>query len=239
MTKAQKSPQEKKSLELTKDHFTGGFHSTHSFHKKWKEKKTFANREYRRKSEELLAPAKPGIAAEDLPLVVDDLTVRRFQKSVVRKRLKKVGTITIGEKIKLGLEKREEMVGRRVQRREADHRAAASVIRTLSSLQGEGLVEFVRRAGRLCAAIGGNEAQRVYLSKNPLDKALNFIYSLHFGLDSPADTVRRDEGLHKALSAWVVKANRILRRDMRVVEEKVEQKQANEKKMKALRSATK
>ena len=237
MTKARKSPQEKKALELTKDHFTGGFNSTRSFHKKWKQKKTHANREYRRKSEELLAPAKPGIAAADVPLTVDDLTAVRFQKSVVRKPLRKTGTITVGEKIKVGLAKREQTVGRKVQRRESDHRAAASVIRTLSSLEGDRLVEFVRAAGRLCAAIGGDEARRVQLSKNPLDQALHFIYRLKWGLNSPADAVCRDEELHKALSAWTVKANRILRRDRRAIEERSEQKQANERKAKTLRRA--
>ena len=237
MAKARKSPQEKKSLELTKDHFTGGFHSTQSFHKKWKQKKTLANHEYRRKSKELLAPAKPGIGAKDLPLIVEDLTAGRFEKSVVRKTLKKVGTITIGEKIKWGLANREERVGRRVRSRKSDHLAAVSVIRTLSSLEGEGLIDFVRRAGRLCEAIGGKEAQRVLLSKDSLDQALYFIYRLHFGMNSPADTICRDEELHKALSAWAVKANRILRRDLRVLETKVEQKQANEKKLRTLRGA--
>jgi hypothetical protein len=36
-------------------------------------------------------------------------------------------------------------------------------------------------------------------------------------------------------SSRTVKANRILRRDMRVIEEKSEQKQANERKIEALR----
>ncbi|MGA9668771.1 MAG: hypothetical protein WBQ94_06155 [Terracidiphilus sp.] len=238
MAKAQKTPQEKKSLELTKDHFTRGFHSTHSFHKKWKQKKAHANRVYRRKSEKLLAPAKPGISAEEVSLVADDLTAAHFRKSVIRKPLYKAGTITVGEKIKLGLEKREQRTGRRVQRREVDHRAASSAISTLVSLEGEELVEFVRRVGRLCAARDVKEEVRLQLSKDPLDQALHFICRIHFGSNAPAQTVWRDQQLHKAYAAWVVTANRILMRDMRVIEEKAEQKHANEKKIKAIRRAT-
>ena len=81
MTKARQSPQEKKPLEPNKDHFTGGFNSTHSFHKNCKQKKRHANREYRRKSEQLLSQAKPDIAADDVPQIADDLTAARFQKS--------------------------------------------------------------------------------------------------------------------------------------------------------------
>ena len=106
MAKERKSPQQKKELEQTKDHFTPGWQSSRLFPKTWKRKKTRVNREYRRKSEELLAPAKPGIAADDLELIADDLTAARFQKSVSRTRLHKIGTITVGEKVKRKLERR-------------------------------------------------------------------------------------------------------------------------------------
>ena len=71
-----------------------------------------ANREYRQKSEELLAQAKPGIGALDIELIADDPTAARFQKSVIRKRLHKIGTVTVGEKVKDKLERRAEAVGR-------------------------------------------------------------------------------------------------------------------------------
>ncbi|MGD0903300.1 MAG: hypothetical protein ABR924_10210 [Terracidiphilus sp.] len=237
MTNERKSPQEKKFLELTKDHFTVGFRSTRTFPKTWKRKKAHANREYRRKSEELLVQAKPGIAGEDVSLVADDLTAARFQKSVVRKPLKKVGTITVGERIKLGLARRKDMAGRRLQRQETDRQAATLAISTLSSLEGERLVDFVRRAGVLCGAMDAKEAARMQLSKDPVDQALHFIYRIAWGLNSPAGAVCRDPELCKALAAWEAKANRILRHDRRVIEAKAEQKQMNEKKLKALRRA--
>ena len=52
-TMGRKSPQEKKELEYTKDHFTFGWNSSRAFPKTWKRKKTNLNREYRRKSGEL------------------------------------------------------------------------------------------------------------------------------------------------------------------------------------------
>jgi hypothetical protein len=110
------------------------------FPKTWKRKKTFANREYRRKSDELLAPAKLGIAADDAELIADDLTVGHFQKSVVQKRLQKVGTVSVAEKVKQKLEKREAAVGQNVQRHQIFDRAATLAISTLSSLVGEELV---------------------------------------------------------------------------------------------------
>ena len=79
---SRKSPQEKKELEYTKGHFTFGFKSSRMFPKTWKRKKTQANRQYRRKSQELLAGLKPGMDEEGL--ISDDLTAARS------------GTLTLG-----------------------------------------------------------------------------------------------------------------------------------------------
>lgn len=130
MASERKSPQQKKQLEYTKDHFTFGQHSSRMFPTIWKRKKTRANREYRRKSEELLAQAKPGIPVDDVELLADDLTAARFQKSVIRKRLHKTGTVTVGEKVKRKLERREETAGRKVQRHQHYDHAATSAINT-------------------------------------------------------------------------------------------------------------
>lgn len=51
MPKTKKSPQEKKRLELKEGHFTFSEYP-HAFRKQWKRKKTQANREKRRKSDE-------------------------------------------------------------------------------------------------------------------------------------------------------------------------------------------
>jgi hypothetical protein len=146
MAKERKSPQEKKQLEYTRDHFTFGWESSRHFPDTWKRKKTHANREYRRKSDELLAQVKPGLAAEDASSIAEDLTVACLQKSVVRKRLQKGGTVTVGEKVKAKLERRVETVGRRATRRVAEDNAAEAAIRTLNSLEGKKLADVVRCA---------------------------------------------------------------------------------------------
>lgn len=237
MAKDRKTPQEKKRLEYTKDHFTFGEHSSRMFPRTWKRKKARTNREYRRKTEQLLAQAKPGIASRDMPLIADDLTVARFAKSVVRKRLHKTDTVTLEEKVKLKLERREKTVGRRPKIRAFAHQEATSVIQTLSSLQDDKLEDFVRRANVLCTSGDPNEWARVRSSKEPIDQALYFIYRLDSGRNSPRDTVCKDERLRKPLADWFTKANRILSRDDRKIKRKLEQKQTTEKRLKAIRRA--
>ena len=139
------------------------------FPKTWRLKKTRVNRENRRKSEQLLARTKSGIPADvrdvalkgasppvtctlsrdinglrgDVELVADDFTAARF-RSVVRKRLSKTGTVTVGEKVKRKLERRQDAVGRNVQRRQHYDGAATSAISTLRLLDGEKLAEVDR-----------------------------------------------------------------------------------------------
>jgi hypothetical protein len=233
MAKEQKSPQEKKSLEYTRDHFTFAKHS--SFPKTWKRKKTHANREFRRKSNELLVQAKSGMAANDVALIAEDLTAALFQKSVVRKPLRKTGTVTVGEKVEQKLVKREQSIGRRARSHEPYDLAADSAIRTLTSLEGENLVDVVRRAGVLCGGGNPEEWIRLQQSSDPLDQALHFLQQLSHGSASQIDAVRRNEELVAMLATWVTKANRILARDRRTIEKKVEQTQMSGKKVNALR----
>jgi hypothetical protein len=235
MAKERKSPQEKKSLEYTRDHFTFAEHS--SFPKTWKRKKIHANREFRRKSDELLVRAKSGMAADDVSLIGDDLTAALFQKSVVRKPLRKTGTVTVGEKVERKLAKREQSVGRRAQSDERYDRAANSAIRTLTSLEGDNLVDVARRASILCSGGNPQEWARLQQSSDPVDQALRFLEQLSRGSASAIDAVHRSEELGASLAAWVTKANRILGNDRRAIEKKVEQKQMTGKTVNTLRRA--
>src|SRR5579872_1362014 len=115
MKKERKSPRKKKELEYARDHFAGGFNSSaHGFAKSWGRKKARVNREYRRKSDELLAPVKPGLEAEDVELISTELTTAQLQKSVTRQRLRKLGVVSMGERVKKRLQRRAEAVGRNV-----------------------------------------------------------------------------------------------------------------------------
>jgi hypothetical protein len=234
MAEERKSPQRKKEFEYSKDHFSFS-RSPQSFAKQWKRKKTLVNREYRRKSGELLAQAKPEMPANDVELIAGDITVAQLAKSVLRERLHKNGTVSVGEKVKLKLEKRAEMVGRRVQHHGKYDREAAQTVATLSSLEGAKLVDFVRRSAVFLD--GGNplEWDRVKSSKEPIDRALSFLEGLNLGNARLHDALRRNQELCEALQSWVENANRILRKDQRVVQRKIEQKQTTTKKVNALR----
>lgn len=237
MQKDSKSPQEKKRLDYTKGHFTFGRQSSRSFPKTWKRKKVHANREYRRKSEELLAQSKPGSGLDGLPPSAEDLTAARFLKSVVRKPLHKAGTVTLEEKVRLKLTSRGQRAGRGVKKQAAASEEATSVIQTLNKLEGDRLVDFVRRANVLCNIRDPKESVRLQLSADPIDQALDFVYRLSVGTNSPRDTICKDEQLRRPLAAWFVKANRILSRDERKAQNKVEEKQRNEKRLKTRRRA--
>ncbi len=199
----------------------------------WKRKKTRANREYRRKSEELLTQAKPGLAVDDVELIGDDLTAARFQKSAIRKPLHKTGTVAVGEKVKRKLDRREESVGRRVQSHQHSDHAATLAIITLASLDGEKLVSVVRRADLLCGARNADELKRVQQSNDPIDRALHFLYRLGWGSAPEFSALRRNQELDKALGNWMEKANRILARDKRAAKRKLDQKQTVRKKLKS------
>lgn len=130
-----KSPQEKKQLDYERDHFTPGWNSSsRMFAKTWRGKKTHANRQYRRRSQELLVGMKTGIGEDDL--FSDDLTAARFQESVSRKRLRKQGTMTLREKVETKLSKRATMVGRRARTKREAEAWAKSAVATLGTPSG-------------------------------------------------------------------------------------------------------
>ncbi len=66
--------------------------------------------------------------------------------------------MTVGEKIRIKLEKRKESVGRRVNNHRRHEDSAAQAIATLNSLEGEHLVDCVKRASRL---LGGRRSDRM------------------------------------------------------------------------------
>ena len=194
-----------------------------------------ANRDYRRKSEEVLAEVKPGIASDDVESVADDLTAARFRKSISRKRLHKTGTVTIGEKVKIKLEKREDAVGRNVRRHRSNLQEAAAAVSALRALRGDKLIDVVRRADRLCTSHNADELKRVRQSDDPVDRAIFFLYGLSWGSVAKLDGLKMNPELDRDFRVWVEKANRIIERDKRERERKSDQKDAARKKLRALR----
>jgi hypothetical protein len=229
MGKDRKSPQQKKQLEYTKDHFTHGFNSSRSFPKGWRRKKRRINREYRRKAEEVLAPAKTGIEGREVELIADDLTAARFQKSITKQRLRKIGTVAVGERVKDRLERRAEAVGRNVRSHHQHDCAAASAVETLGSLTGKELVAVVQRVDLLCRKRNADELKRVLKSKALVDRALYFLYLICAGSAYEINALRRNRELDKALEVWIRKVTRMLEGGDRAREEKLSQKKAARK----------
>jgi hypothetical protein len=234
MAKERKSPQQKKELEYTRNHFTFGWNSSRNFPQTWKRKKARANREYRRKSEEILGQAKPGVASDYVESIADDLTASRFQKSVSRERLKKFGTVTVGEKVKIKLEKREHAAGRHARRDQRYDRSASSAVQTLVSLEGEQLIEFIKRADLLCNAKNSTALKSVLPCKDQFDHALYFLHLISAGSFLERDALRRSPELNKAFERWIQKANRILTRSQHAGEARLQQKEVVRTKLKAL-----
>ena len=238
MAKERKSPQEKKRLDYTRNHFTFANRSSRAFPKVWKRKKTQVNRSFRRKGEGLLSQAKTGIAAEDAAVIGEEVTTSGIHQFHVRKRLHKLSTVSVGEKVRLKLEKRSEMVGRRVQSHRKYDRLAASAVFTLTSLTGDQLAEVAHRASRLCHFCDQQEIKRLRRSNDPIDQALEFFHNVSWGSAREKDALRRTR-LCQAWSDWIDSANRILERDRRPIEKKVTEKLATEKRLKAMYRATK
>jgi hypothetical protein len=226
MSRERKSPQQKKQLEYTKDHFTPGFQSSRMFPKMWRRKKTLANREFRRKSDEILAPAKLGLTGDDVNSISDDLTSARFEKSVSRKHLRKVGTITLGEKVKRKVERRQEAVGRNVSKHRHYDAMAKTAVLTLTSLEGEELTAVTRRADRLCNRKDRQKPTQIWSSNAPVDCALKFLYQLSCGSTFEQEALRRDPALQNLFAEWLKKADRILAKDERAKRNKQSEKDA-------------
>lgn len=225
MGNKRKSPQEKKQLEFTRDHFSGGYNSARGFSKGWRRKKARVNREYRRKSDELLAPIKPGLEADDAEMISGELTTAHFQKSVSRKRLRKIGVISIGERVKERLEHRSKTVSRRVHQHQFDDRVAKTAVRTLSQLSGKELIEVVNEA-KLVRKHDGIELGRIRNSSDPVDQALSFLHAVSLGSGRELEALRRNPDVNRDLGRWIQKVDRIIARDRRKEERKLNEKEA-------------
>jgi len=234
MGKGSKSSPEKKQLEYSKDHFSFS-ESPHAFPKQWRRKKTLANRQYRRKSEKLLGPVKPQVSSNDAEALVGDLTIGHLKNSLTRKRLRKSGTVSVGQKVRIKLEKREEMIGRRVNSHRKYDNLVEEAIGTLSSLGREELIKFVRRANKFLRGGDPLEWNRLSQSEQPLDFALYFLERLDRGDGSFHDALRRNPTICETFEQWGKEANRILMKDIRAAAKKAQERSAIGKNLKASR----
>lgn len=234
MGSQRKSPQEKKVLGSKKDHYTFAEYP-HGFRTAWPLKKALANREYRRKADELLSQAKTGMSSEEVDPVTGELTAAQIRNSVSRKRLRKSGTVSAGEKIRITLEKRTAAAGRRANKRRNYDLIVTSAVETLNSLEGEILVDAVKRIAVLLQGGDSVEWAQLYQSADRLDRAVFFVERIVRGDGNYRDALRRDRVLCESFQLWKKKASGILAKLYRPQQRKIEQKIANEKKVKTLR----
>lgn len=204
-----KSPQEKKDLELKKDHFTFAEYP-HGFRKAWPLKKALANREFRRKSDELLSQTKLGISWEEADLVAGEITASHVRNSVIRKRLRKSGTVSVGEKIRIKVEKRTATVGRRANKHRKYDAIVNSAVETLNSLKGGELVDVVKRIAVLLQGGDPLEWARLQQSTDRLDRAILFVEQTVRGDANYRDALRRNQALCESFQLWKKKARGIL-----------------------------
>ena len=233
MPRQQKSPQQKKQLEPKKDHFTFA-KNPHAFRKGWREKKAGANRQYRRKSDELLAAAKPQISSEDAEALVGDVTIAHLKKSVSHKRLHNWDTISLGEKIAIKTQKRHDTIDRRAKGKRNWDKVVQSTIATLLDLKGDELVQVVRRIAGLVQGGDPIEWMSTYQSKDRLARTIFFVEQINRGNCHYIDALRRNRELCKAFQSWAANANRILAKQRHPAQRKLDERAATEKKVKAV-----
>lgn len=179
---------------------------------------------------------KPGLGAGEAESVSEDMTAPRFQKSVSRKRLNKIGVIPMGEKVKRRLQRRAESVGRRVQEHQHNDREAAQALKKLESLTADNMPAVVNRMELL---LKGNveELIRVACSGDPLDQALRFLRAVNIGSSRELEALRRNPKLCQRFRRWIQKADGIIAKTKRAQERKQQEKETARQRSKKFRKA--
>lgn len=199
------------------------------------------NREYRRKSDELLSQAKPGMSGDESEVIAGDVTVTQLKKSISRKRLHKCGPNTVGEGIKIKRERRAEKVGKKLRSRQIYNDVVAQSLSALNSLQGDQLAGAARRALQLNFSHDHGAKLRLAQSKDPVDRALQVFSEVCFDNNYLAgngyliDCIRRNPELCSEFWRWVEKFERVIKRDLRKIQRKRAEKVAAKEKMKSIR----
>lgn len=105
-----KTPKEKKDAAYEKDHYTFAWHSPRGFQKSWKKKKNRVNRVVRRKSKALLHSVE-GLSHTELSPEQESFTDQLFRKGLNKKKLRKVGVVSLREKVEEKIADRKDRSG--------------------------------------------------------------------------------------------------------------------------------
>jgi hypothetical protein len=105
-----KTPKEKKDAAYEKDHYTFAWNSPHGFRKSWKKKKNRVNRVVRRKSKALLH------SIEELSYTEQESFTEQLFRKVSKKKLRKMGVVSLREKVEQKIADRKNHSGFNVRR---------------------------------------------------------------------------------------------------------------------------
>jgi hypothetical protein len=217
MTPERKSPEEKKRREYS-ERVSGGNRRNAEARKK--EKKKVGN-ETRSKEDELLAQVKPQLSAEDVEVTAGELTAAHLRKSVNRKGVRKDGAAPLSEILEWQRERRRESFGRKTSMHPHYNRIAAEAVGVLRSLEGEQMVAATRRAAILCAPENRHQFVDLLSLSNPVDRALDFVRRAISRWSDEHQALCRNKDLDKAFTAWLQRANRILKKDSLAAQRKL------------------
>ncbi len=195
------------------------------------------NRQYRHKSQKRLAPVKPGLEANEAEKISEEITTAQLQKSVSRKRLKKIGVLPMGERVRQRLERRSQIPQRRAAEKLQYDQETIESLRKLSQTAGKELIEIVNRAALLRNGPSKTPG-RVGTSSHPLANALNFLFQVSIGSSREIMLLRRNPQLNQELALWIEKANRIMRKAQYAQERKLKEKDAQRQRVKNLRKTS-
>jgi hypothetical protein len=227
MARERKSPQEKKLREYC-DRVTAG--NRRNAEARRKEKKS-VGRETRSKGDELLAQVKPQLSAEDAEVIAGELTAAHLRKSVNRKRVLDYGAVPFSQVIEMQRERRRVSFGRKTKAHPHYDQRAKEAIDALNSINEKQFVDVARRAGRLCSPEFRDKFSNELKPDVPIDRALHFLCRLSSRSNEENQALCRNKDLDRAFTAWIQKANRILKKDRLAAQRKLEKQQAVKKKL--------
>jgi hypothetical protein len=230
MTPERESPQEKKRRDY-RERVSGGNRRNAEARKKEKKK---VGHETRSKADELLAQVKPQLSAEDTEVIAGELTAAHLQKSVSRKGVRKDGAVPLSETLEWQRERRRTSFGRKTSMRPHYDRIATEAVSILSSLEGEQMIAAARRARVLCTPENRHKFVDVLSLTQPVDRALDFVRRAISRWSEEHQALCRNKDLDKAFTAWLQKANRILRKNRLAAQNKLQGQQAAKTKLRIL-----
>jgi len=152
------------------------------------------------------------MSSEDAELLVGELTAAHPRKSVSRKRPLKSEAAPLSQLIEWQLERRIESFGRKTRSHPLYDQRARESVETLNSINKKSFDQITRRAGKLCSPEYRYKFDVGLKVDDPVDLALQFLRKVSAHSYEENQALCRNKDLDDALSAWIKRANRVLKK---------------------------